>query len=339
MRRCLELAAKQLGHVAPNPMVGCIIVHNEKIIGEGAHELFGGPHAEVNAINAVKDQELLRHATLYVNLEPCSHFGKTPPCADLIIAKKIPNVVIGCFDSNPLVKGKGVEKLREAGVHVTTGVLENECRELNRRFFTFHEKKRPYVILKWAESTDGYIDHDRLLFGDTPAQISAPALLRLSHSWRTQENAILVGTNTAVKDNPRLTARLVEGRQPVRLALDRHRKIPDGAHLFDGSTPTLVFTEKIQAARHNVEFIDIDFHNDVLAQVLTHLYERRIQSLIVEGGATLLSSFLHKNNWDEIRRIVSPKTLNSGVSAPVLTLESDSELIVDGDQLIHYRNA
>lgn len=338
MRRCLELASRHLGHVAPNPMVGCVIVHDGKIIGEGAHQVYGEAHAEVNAINAVKDQQLLQQSTLYVNLEPCAHHGKTPPCADLIIAKKIPAVVIGCLDSNPLVQGKGIEKLRNAGVQVTTGILEKESRELNRRFFTFHEKKRPYVMLKWAESSDGYIDHDRAEHGNIPAQISSPALLQLSHTWRTQESAILVGTHTAIADNPQLTARLAKGKQPLRLVIDRHRKIEADAHLLDGSTPTLVFTEKTSAGKNNLEFVVIDFSGDVLQQIFDQLYQRHIQSLIVEGGATLLSSFLHNGNWDEVRRIVSHKKLNGGVAAPVFQVNPDSELHVDGDQLIFYRN-
>jgi len=269
MRRCLELAQNGAGFVAPNPMVGCVIVHERKIIGEGFHKKFGESHAEVNAISSVKDSSLLPYSTLFVNLEPCSHYGKTPPCSDLIIEKKIPEVVIGCLDSNPLVSGNGVMKLQKAGVTVQTGMLEKESRDLNKRFFTFHEKKRPYVILKWAQSSDAFIAPQN---GER-ANISNEYSRTLVHRWRSEEAAIMIGTDTAMKDNPKLNARLWNNNNPLRIVIDRDLKLPPNLHLFDHSIPTLVITEKSKPHEDNLNFFQTDFSKDLLKNLLHHLYE------------------------------------------------------------------
>ncbi|HXC06303.1 MAG TPA: bifunctional diaminohydroxyphosphoribosylaminopyrimidine deaminase/5-amino-6-(5-phosphoribosylamino)uracil reductase RibD, partial [Bacteroidia bacterium] len=255
MRRCLELAAQGLGSVAPNPMVGSVIVHQGRIIGEGWHQRYGEAHAEVNAIAAVQEKNLLSGSCLYVNLEPCAHFGKTPPCADLIIRTGIPEVVIGSIDPFAQVSGKGIEKLVKAGIRVRTGVLETECRELNRRFFTFQEQKRPYIILKWAETADRFMDRIRTFgSGEAPLQISSAPSLQLLHQWRSEEQAILIGTHTALLDNPRLTVRERQGKNPLRIVLDPMNRIPASFHLKDGTTPTLVITAQPMGSSHNLEY-------------------------------------------------------------------------------------
>jgi diaminohydroxyphosphoribosylaminopyrimidine deaminase/5-amino-6-(5-phosphoribosylamino)uracil reductase len=313
MERCLELAMKGFGKVAPNPMVGCVIVHKNKIIGEGYHQQYGSAHAEVNAIKSVKTHDLasLRKAILYINLEPCSHFGKTPPCADLIIKTGIKYVVIGNVDPNPLVKGKGLQKLVSAGCDVKVGILEDECRELNKRFFTFHEKQRPFVILKWAQTADKYIGKSEVRSQKSKVssriKISSSASQKLVHRWRGEEQAIMVGTNTALTDNPKLTVRDVKGGNPVRILIDRQLKVPSVFHLLDGSVPTIVFTAKKKTTKKKLDYVTIDFNKDVLKQILAELYSRKIQSLIVEGGSTLLNSFIQKNLWDEARVLTSNK--------------------------------
>ena len=341
MQHCLDLAQKAIGQVAPNPLVGCVIVKDEKIIGEGYHEHFGLPHAEVNAINAVKDKSMLRSATLYANLEPCAHYGKTPPCVDLIIYHKIPYVVIGCLDPNPLVSSKGIEKLVKSGCDVKIGILEDECKDLNKRFFTWHEKKRPYIILKWAQSKDGFI-------APQPTQeklneitwISNEASRKLTHKWRSEEQAIMVGTATAIQDDPKLNVRLWKGSNPIRVVLDRNLRIPANYHLLDNTIPTLVFTSKAKQSKNNLEFIRVNFEKDVIPQVLSNLYERNIQSLIVEGGTQLLNSFIKDNLWDEARMFTSGKKLADGVKAPVWDRAREilSEENMEGDLLVLYRN-
>jgi diaminohydroxyphosphoribosylaminopyrimidine deaminase / 5-amino-6-(5-phosphoribosylamino)uracil reductase len=319
MKRCLELAAKGLGSVAPNPMVGCVIVHNNKVIGEGYHEQYGGAHAEVNAINSVKDKSLLRNSILYVNLEPCSHFGKTPPCADLIIRYKVKYVVIGSVDPNPIVTGKGIHRLVAAGCDVKVGILEQECNDLNRRFFAWHKMKRPFVILKWAQTKDGYMGITGSRF-----QVSGSKAQVLLHQWRTEEQSIMVGTNTALVDNPRLTARKVKGKNPLRLVIDRELKIPGTYHLLDKKVPTLVLTERKRKSVKNLDYTSIEFGPDVLAQVMSELHKRNIQSLIVEGGANLLALFITERLWDEARVITASSKLRKlrlkerGLKAPVL---------------------
>ncbi|MBA3972213.1 MAG: bifunctional diaminohydroxyphosphoribosylaminopyrimidine deaminase/5-amino-6-(5-phosphoribosylamino)uracil reductase RibD, partial [Bacteroidetes bacterium] len=279
MKRCLELAVKGLGNAAPNPMVGSLVVCDDKIIGEGYHEQYGQAHAEVNAINAVDDKELLKRSTLYVNLEPCSHFGKTPPCADLIIEHKIPNVIIGNIDSNSLVSGRGIEKMIKAGIDVRTGILEDDCRKLNKRFFTYHEKKRPYIILKWAQTADGFIDARRNDENTSkPVQISNSDSKKLLHLWRSQEQAIMIGTNTALLDDPMLTVREVKGKNPLRITVDKWLRIPKQFNLFDKSTPTLIFTSTDGASETNLEYKKIDFDKKVIPQVLEELYKRNVHS-------------------------------------------------------------
>lgn len=317
MQRCLDLALNGLGSVSPNPMVGCVLVHGDKIIGEGFHRKYGGPHAEVHAINSVKDASLLKQSTLFVNLEPCSHHGKTPPCADLIISSGIPVVVVACVDVNPKVAGQGIRKLREAGIEVRTGVLGQEARELNRRFFTFHEQQRPYIILKWAQTQDGFIDIERSAESTpVPTWITSDELRPLVHKWRTEEDAIMVGTQTVRMDNPQLTAREWPGKSPLRIFIDRDLSIPRTCAVYDGSVPTLVLTAQDADPVKNVGFLKLDFKRDILLQLLPELYQRQVQSLIVEGGRTLLQSFIQAGLWDEARVFTGQKYFIRGVKAP-----------------------
>ena len=315
--RCLELAKKGLGSVAPNPLVGAVIVYDEKIIGEGYHAFFGGPHAEVNAINSVKNQDLLAESTLYVPLEPCSHFGKTPPCTDLIIQKRIPNVVIGTPDPFNKVSGAGIEKLKSNGCNVEVGILEKACKNLNRRFFTFHLKKRPYIILKWAQTLDGFIDIDRSdkYFGQ-PAWITNEISRILVHKMRSEESAILVGTNTALKDNPSLNVRVWSGNSPIRLVIDRNLRLPADLELFNQKYPTIVFTSKQIESKPNLEYLPIFFDGNEIEQILNILYQRDILSLIVEGGRELLQSFINKSFWDEAYIFTGRHLFQKGVQAP-----------------------
>ncbi len=317
MQRCLQLAMLGAGQVAPNPMVGAVLVNNNRIIGEGYHQKYGEAHAEVNCINSVSeaDKVFIEKSTLYVSLEPCAHFGKTPPCANLIINHKIPHVVIGCRDIFESVNGKGMERLQAAGVQVTFGILENECLDLNKRFFTFHEKLRPYIILKWAQSSDGKIgtcNGERLF-------ISNAFTNRLVHKWRSEEAAIMVGTNTALLDDPALTTRLYTGNNPVRLVVDMDLKLPDTLQLFDGNVKTIVFNQLKQEAGEKLSFYKIDKTERPIPQILNALYKLQLQSVIIEGGAKLLQSFIDENAWDEARVITNTdfKT-GEGVNAPIL---------------------
>ena len=316
IRRCIELASNGLCNAAPNPMVGAVIVHNGKIIGEGYHARCGEGHAEVNAIRSVKDESLLKESTIYVSLEPCSHYGKTPPCADLIISKGIPRVVVGCIDPFSQVSGRGIQKLRNAGIDVTVGVLEDECKNLIRRFVTFNTQKRPYITLKWAESADGFIDINRE--NGSPVVLSTPITSMYVHKQRAEHKAILVGRRTALLDNPSLTTRNWYGANPLRLVLDRTLTLPSDLKLFDHSTPTIVFTAEKKENEENLEYITIDFSTDILPQILTVLYERKIQSLMVEGGTTMLQSFIDSGLWDEIFVEHSAKVLGEGVKSPVI---------------------
>lgn len=315
------MAKKGLGNVTPNPMVGSVIAVGRKIIGQGYHKKFGETHAEVNAVNSVLDKKLLKKATLYVNLEPCSHFGKTPPCADLIIKYKIPRVVIGCVDTFAKVSGRGIKKLKKSGIDVKTGVLEDKCRILNKTFFTYHEKKRPYIILKWAQTADGFIDRKRSFGSPQKAlQISNQKNKIATHKLRSEVQAIMIGTNTALLDNPRLTTREVKGRNPLRITIDRDLKIPRRFNLLDKSAPTLIFTAKKVARERNLEFAKINFKKNIIPQILRELCKRNIQSLLVEGGAQLLNSFIKNNLYDETRVFTSKTKIKDGVKAPVLKL-------------------
>lgn len=335
MQRCIELAEKGAGHVAPNPMVGAMLVHDGKIIGEGWHQQYGQPHAEVNCIHDALNKgfnNLIASSVLYVSLEPCVHFGKTPPCADLIVRHKIPSVVIGCRDSFEAVNGRGVEKLRAAGVNVVAGILEKECRHLNRRFFTFHEKERPYIILKWAETTDGFIAKQE---GAERLLISNEQTNQLVHKWRSEEAAILVGTNTAWKDNPQLTNRLWPGSTPVRLVLDKNLRLPSGLHVKDGKVKTIVFNEIENKGTENLIYHKMEKGVVLLPQMLTAIKNYNLLSVLIEGGAQLLQSFIDAGLWDEMRVIKSSIiTAGGGIKAPLHTVKETSEMFEMGSDTV-----
>lgn len=328
MYRCLQLAANGLGAVAPNPMVGAVVVLNDRVIGEGWHMNHGGPHAEVNAINSVADKSLLPKSTLYVSLEPCSHFGKTPPCADLIIENKIPRVVVACLDPNPVVAGKGIEQLRKAGVEVLVGVLSDEAEFLNRRFFTFHQQKRPYVLLKWAETADGFVDGNASLEG--PLKITSAAIDVLVHNWRASEPAIVVGKNTVLNDNPSLTVRHVEGPNPTRVVIDARLELPSTSKVFDNNDKVIIINTLKNEIIGQFEFVRV--LETTPNAILQTLFERNIQSVIVEGGPTLQRSFIEQGLWDEARRLVGPMRVGGGLSAPVLTGSPHYSVEVQPDQ-------
>lgn len=329
MQRCLELARLGTGHVAPNPMVGAVLVCENRIIGEGWHQQYGEAHAEVNCIGrAVQNclNDLIRHSTLYVSLEPCAHFGKTPPCADLIIKHKIPKVVIGCRDPFKEVNGKGIEKLKAAGVEVELGVLEPACRELNKRFFTFHTEQRPYVVLKWAETGDGIIAPLNPPKGGTlESQIQRLFITndltnRLVHQWRSEEAAILVGTNTALRDDPELTNRLWTGPTPVRMLVDMELKLPKTLRLFNGQVRTIVFNTIKHEEEGNLLYYQVNRDLSLVQQILNALYELKLLSVLVEGGARLLQSFIDEGAWDEVRKIENRSLkFGNGLPAPVLS--------------------
>lgn len=338
IRRCIELAKNGLGTTYPNPLVGSVIVYEDKIIGEGWHKKSGEPHAEVNAVNSVKDKSLLKKATIYVSLEPCSHFGKTPPCCDLIIQNKIPNVVIGTVDPNIKVAGNGIKKLMEAGIHVTVGILEEECSELNKRFFTFHEKKRPYIILKWAESKDGFIA-PKEKSETKPVWITNQYSRQLVHKWRTEEQAILVGTQTAIDDNPKLNARDWFGNNPIRVVLDQNNRIPKDNYIFDNQVKTIVFSKSEQAIeKENSIFECIDFEQNIANQIIQSLYQHQIQSIIIEGGRQTLQTFIDANLWDEARVFVGSVEIKEGTKAPNLSKNQFKKQSIGNDQLILSRN-
>ncbi len=317
MRRCIELAQNGLCHTAPNPMVGAVIVCDGKIIGEGYHVRCGEAHAEVNAIRSVQDAGLLKRSTLYVSLEPCAHYGKTPPCADLIVEKQIPRIVVGCADPFSKVAGRGIQKLRDAGREVEVGLLEAECRHLIRRFITFHVKKRPYITLKWAESADGYIDLSRE--DGVPVILSSPQTSMLAHKRRAEHSAVMVGTRTALLDNPALTVRDWHGPSPARVVLDRRLELPPDLKLFNGEVRTLVVTDRKDLPSINinkVEYIQVDDWQDLLPQLMSALYGLGLQSLLVEGGHCLLQSLIDAGLWDEGFVERAPRLLGSGVKAP-----------------------
>ncbi len=342
MSRAIEIARNGIGSTAPNPMVGAVIVHKEKIIGEGFTSPFGGPHAEVNAIHSVADRDMLKKSTLYVTLEPCSHFGKTPPCSDLIIEQGLPSVVIGVLDPHEKVAGKGIEKLKNAGVEVTTGILEAECRELHKRFLTFHEKKRPYTILKWAETTDAFIapDAEKRSENPEPFWISNAYSRQLVHQWRSEEQAILVGTNTVINDNPKLNVRQWAGKNPFRIVLDRRLRITGDYHVLDGSIPTLMLTagEKRPSYREGVDYHIMDFSQDVVQNIDRILHQENILSVLVEGGAHILQSFIDADLWDEARIITGKSSFKKGIKAPQLTGKLTNTTNIGSDILNIYYN-
>lgn len=337
MRRCIQLAGNGKNNVSPNPPVGAVIVRNDQIIGEGYHVRCGENHAEVNAIDTVEDASLLEDCTLYVSLEPCSHQGKTPPCADLIIGRRIPRIVIGCHDPSPKVNGKGIRKLTDAGRDVTVGVLEDECRALIAPFTVFNTLCRPYIVLKWAESADGYIDINRT--GGNPVRLSTPLTAMLAHKRRAEADAIMVGTRTAVLDNPALTVRNWYGKNPTRVVPDRHLTLSPSLRLFDDSARTLVYTHKLRQPRGKTEFITLGREQNLLPQILGDLHGRGIQTLLVEGGSCLLKSFIDNNLWDEIYVEESKTVLGAGVKAPLPERKiTHSTGLFFGIPVKHYRN-
>lgn len=317
--RCIQLAENAKGNTSPNPMVGSVIVHNGKIIGEGWHHKAGEPHAEVNAINSVENKELLKESTIYVSLEPCAHFGKTPPCADLIVKNKIPKVVIGCRDPFDAVDGKGIERLEKAGIDVTVGIMENECLKLNGSFFTYHTKKRPYIILKWAQSQDGYLDRNREDSQQGVNWITEKPTKLLVHKWRHESDAILVGANTVLNDNPELTVRMVDGKNPVRLVIDPNNRIPATAKVLDQTVPTVIFSNQPLENKTNLTYVKLDSGNEVIEQVLSTCYDLEIQSVLVEGGAHTLQQFIDANLWDEARVLVGTPHFGDGLKAPIIS--------------------
>lgn len=320
MRRCFELALLGKGMVAPNPLVGSVVVHNDRIIGEGYHQQYGGPHAEVNAIAAVKDASLFSEATLYVNLEPCAHHGKTPPCADLIIEMGIPKVVIANLDPHELVAGKGIEKLRSAGVEVVTGALEAEGRKINKRFFTFHEQKRPYIILKFAQTQDGYLDAIRpSREAGEPLAITSAEANALVHRWRAEEQSILVGLNTVQLDDPSLTTRHWPGKNPIRMVIDPQLQINPAATMLTDGLPTWVFNAvRSDVCEDRVCYVQIDDPASFEQEIMAYLHKNDIQSLIIEGGATTLRRFISADLWDEARIFTGPMRIGSGIPSPEL---------------------
>lgn len=337
MHRCLELAANGLGTVAPNPMVGAVIINKDSIVGEGYHHKYGEAHAEVNAIRSIRDDSLLVNSILYVNLEPCAHSGKTPPCTDLIIEKRIPVVVIGTIDPNSLVAGKGIQKLQDAGVEVVTDVLPNECKKLNRRFFTFHEKKRPYIILKWAQTRDGFIDLPRNT--DSPIGvnwISSEQSRLLVHKWRSEEQAIMIGTNTAVFDDPQLTVRGWNGSQPIRIVLDRKLRIPLTARVFNNEALTLCYNTIKTGVAGQTEYVKINSGPDNLIDIFTDMYNRGISSVIVEGGQQVLEYLIDKSLWDEARVFIGMKKFINGLPAPEIPFKPKRKFNIAGDELVIY---
>ena len=332
MQRCFYLARLGRGYVAPNPMVGCVVVAQGRIIGEGYHRQCGGPHAEVNALNSVKEKHLLPESTVYVNLEPCSHYGKTPPCADRLVCEGVKKVVICNVDPNPQVAGRGIAKLKAAGIEVVTGVLEKEGWELNKRFFTYFTQKRPYIILKWAQTADGFLD----AFDDKPIRISTDISKALVHQMRAEESAILVGTQTALKDNPSLHTRRWFGKHPLRIAIDKNLKIPSTHHLLDGSQPTMI----VNATQTNELYWQVDFSKNIIPGLLTELYTRKIQSIIIEGGEKTLQSFIAGNYFDEIQVEIGSYYCQQGTPAPIITqkgLRQEIRHIGDATFMHYYR--
>ena len=336
MKRCLELAATGKGYVAPNPMVGSVIVYDGEVIGEGYHAHFGEAHAEANAIAAVSDVDLLSKSTLYANLEPCTHIGKTGSCAELIVNSSIGKVVIGCRDSNAQVTGRGVEYLKEHGCEVVVGVREAECLELNRRFVAFHEKQRPYIILKWAESLDGFIAP-----ADQVQQwITGDESKRLVHKWRAEEHAIMVGTNTVVTDNPALTTRLWPGDNPIRISIDNKGRIPSASHILNGAADTIVYTDRIKEGPQYSDYVEVAQGAEQLPAIIADLYSRDVTSLLVEGGQQLLNSFIGCGLWDEARVFTGTMEFGEGRKAPQLPSAHNDEVEVGEDLLrLHYNKA
>ena len=332
--KCISLARKGALDVSPNPMVGCVIVNNGKIIGEGYHKEYGKNHAEVNAIHSVKDKSELKNSILYVNLEPCCHHGKTPPCTDSIVKYNIPKVVIGCIDTFSKVSGQGMKKLKDNSVEVIYGVLEKECTELNKRFFCYHTKKRPYIILKWAKSKDNFIAP---INQEKPFWMTSEKSKKLVHSWRAEEDAILVGRKTVVADNPSLTVRMCEGKNPIRIIIDKELSLDKKSNVFDDQAETIVFNNIKSAIIDKTTYLKADFNN-LNKDILNQLYNRDILSLIIEGGTITINSFIEKNLYDEIRVFTADKLLEKGINSPELPeINLIKTSIINNDKLEVYK--
>jgi len=331
MQRALDLAGLGLGKVSPNPMVGCVVVRDGLIIGEGWHQDFGGPHAEVNALGMIDNQDLLRESTIYVNLEPCSHFGKTPPCTDLLIASKVKKVVIGTRDPNPKVGGSGIQKLRQQGVEVLEGVLKVESVELNKRFFMNHIGKRPYIILKWAQTGDGFVARE----DNSSKWISSQESRKMVHKWRAEEDSILVGRKTVEVDNPKLTVRDWEGRDPVRIVIDPSNELSEEYHVKDRIVNTLIYNSKQHSESENLSYVKIVNEKDFVYGIIKDLREREIGSLLVEGGSHTLQCFIDSGIWDEARVFTSKSMFQKGISAPELKVPANSSVSL-GDDLLEF---
>lgn len=337
MQKALDLAQNGKGFVSPNPMVGCVIVYKNKIIGEGFHQKYGKAHAEVNAINSIEDKTLISKSTVYVTLEPCSHHGKTPPCADLLVKYSPQKVVICNLDPNPLVAGNGIKKLEENGIEVITRVLEKEGLILNRRFFTFMTKKRPYIILKWAETLDGFIARKNY----DSKWISGESSRKLVHQWRMEEDAIMVGTNTAHYDNPSLNVRfgLSSNQNPIRIVLDKKLRLPQNLNLFDNTQETICLNLLKNEKKEQVEYLQITDENDLLKESLEKLHQKNIQSIIIEGGSTLLNAFIEQDLWDECRIFVGNQKFEEGILAPKFNQNNDVSQKIEEDLLKIYFNS
>jgi diaminohydroxyphosphoribosylaminopyrimidine deaminase/5-amino-6-(5-phosphoribosylamino)uracil reductase len=340
MYRCLQLALNGKGFVAPNPMVGAVVVHNNRIIGEGFHRQYGEAHAEVNAIANVKDKSLLKEATIYVSLEPCSHYGKTPPCAQLIIDNKIQRVVIACEDPYPAVSGRGIRMMREAGIDVEVGVLKTEAQQLNKEFITLQTKGRPYIYLKWAQTKDGFIDKKRI---ETDKPVATPIsnsfTKMLVHKKRAETASIMIGTNTAINDNPALTTRLWYGKNPVRIIIDRNARIPKDYNIFDQKVETLIYTQEPapQLLSENIEYISVNFNDNLLENICSNLKNRKINSVLVEGGQFLLQSFIDKGIWDEAYIEIANIEFGQGIKAPTINGTVIKEHLPGNSKQIHLK--
>lgn len=331
MKRCIELASNGLGMTYPNPVVGCVIVRNGQIISDGWHQKAGEAHAEVNAVNKIRDKEILKDCEIYVSLEPCSHFGKTSPCSDMIVRYGFKKVIVGISDPNSKVNGQGIKRIRDAGIEVKVGVLENECAELNKRFFCYHQNKRPYIVLKWAQTADGF------MAAENPIQkwITNPYSKQLVHLWRSQEQSVLVGYKTAKVDNPQLNLRLWSGNQPVRVVIDRDLSLDQKLHLFDGSQKTIIFSEKENSSRPDV--VQLKFDENLEESILNELYKSGLQSVIIEGGRKTLDGFINNDLWDEARVFSTAESWASGIKAPWVDGKLIGQKLIGSDRLKIFR--
>ena len=337
IKRCLEISKQGIGTTRPNPSVGAVLVVDDNIVGEGFTSPYGGNHAEVNAISSVKNDEDLKKATMYVTLEPCSHYGKTPPCADLIVKSGIKKVVIGCVDVNEIVAGRGIERLQNEGCEVVVGVLEKECKAHHKRFFTFHSKKRPYIVLKWAQTQDGFIAPKNRV-KQAPVWITQKVSRQLVHKWRGEEHSILVGTTTILDDNPSLDVRSWRGENPLRIVIDKDLKIPKDLKVYDDSVKTILINQKVTTSNENLFFEKINFSKPIAHQICQVLFKHKVQSLIVEGGTKTIQTFIDENLWDEARVFSGLVNFNEGTKAPKLDVPFLNEENLMGDSLKTYIN-